>query len=428
MKWHGWTAPCKPMLSDRFATDLNKLHPFPPAMTIGLAVSGGGDSMALLDLTAEWAAPRSVNLKVASVNHGLRPDAAAEIALVAARCHALGLPHETLDWEGNGQSGNLQANARQARQRLINNWAQSHAIKVILTGHTLDDLGETFLMRLARGSGVDGLAAMRQSRLIGDILWLRPLLRFNRQELRDWLVENHLTWADDPSNEDPRFDRVRFRQKMPELAALGLTPERLSATAAHMARAAEALGYQTSELARQCAALTPEGALEIDWKPLRAAPDDIQLRLLAGAIRYIAQSPYRPRFDALTGTFEALQQGRQKTLAGTVLTLQDATLTIRREPAAVQETSFASGCLFDNRWEINGPSGAAAMIRPLRTADLQLIGQSRDPKVSASHILATPAIWQKDELVAVPTAGIRHKWSNRLVLGTEGFISSLLSH
>lgn len=428
MKWLDWTAPCKPMLSDRFATDLNKLHPFPPAMTIGLAVSGGGDSMALLDLVAVWAAPRSVNLKVASVNHRLRRDAAAEIALVAARCHALGIPHETLDWEDNGQSGNLQANARQARQRLINSWAQAHAIKVILTGHTLDDLGETFLMRLARGSGVDGLAAMRKSQLIGDILWLRPLLGFKRQELRDWLGENQLTWADDPSNDDPRFDRVRIRQKMPELAALGLTPERLSATADHMARAAEALGCQTADLARQCAALTPEGALKIDWKRLRAAPDDIQLRLLAAAIRYIAQSPYRPRFDALTGTFEALQQGRQKTLAGTVLTLQETTLTIRREPAAVREVPFAPGCLFDNRWEINGPSGAAAMIRPLRTADLQLIAQSRDPKVSASHILATPAIWQNDELVAVPTAGIRHKWSNRLVLGTEGFISSLLSH
>ena len=135
---------------------------FPDARptALGVAVSGGGDSVALLCLMADWAAPREVRLAAATVDHGLRPEAAAEAAGVAALCGRLGLAHATLRWEGWDGRGNLMDAARRARRRLLADWAAEQGLAAVALAHTRDDQAETVLMRLARGAGVDGLSAM----------------------------------------------------------------------------------------------------------------------------------------------------------------------------------------------------------------------------------------------------------------------------
>src|SRR5690606_22697748 len=162
-------------------------------------------------LAAQWSRGHTVQLHCVTVNHGLRPDAAAEAAMVASASATLAIPHHTLHWTGWDRQGNLQDAARRARSALIRDWAMAHDISLILLGHTADDQAETVLMRLARGSGVDGLAGMSVHRG-GTPAILRPLLGLHRQTLRDWLSAQGVTWADDPSNDDSRYDRIKARQ------------------------------------------------------------------------------------------------------------------------------------------------------------------------------------------------------------------------
>jgi tRNA(Ile)-lysidine synthetase-like protein len=150
-------------LNDRFAARMGALLGPEFPTDIALAVSGGGDSMAMLALSHEWARQMGVRLWVVTVDHGLRPESAGEAAMVAAECAALGHPHATLRWRWDGQ-GNLQDAARRARLALIDRWRQG--IAHVLMAHTQDDVAETFLMRLARGSGVEGLSAMAERRYV----------------------------------------------------------------------------------------------------------------------------------------------------------------------------------------------------------------------------------------------------------------------
>ena len=188
------------------------------ANDLGLAVSGGSDSLALLALAAEHArAAGYQRLVCATVDHGLRPEAAGEAEMVARVCTRLGLEHHTLRWRPAAAGRVTQALARQARHRLLALWAKQQALGAIALGHTQDDRIETFLMRARQGSGWYGLAGpapLSPSPVWpeGEGVWLmRPLLAFTRADLRVLLKAHNLSWAEDPSNANPRFERVRMR-------------------------------------------------------------------------------------------------------------------------------------------------------------------------------------------------------------------------
>lgn len=222
-----------------------------PPDRLGVAVSGGGDSLALLYLLNDWRQEDGPALDVVTVNHGLRAEAADEAAMVARVAGALGLSHTTLRWDRPAPAGNLPHEARRARYALMADWARGRGIGTVALGHTADDQAETFLMRLARGSGVDGLAAMAQHRRHLGLTWVRPLIWARRVALRDYLTARGLTWIEDPTNDDLAYERVRARQALPLLAPLGITHEGLIATASRLSMAREALGRAAQDLARR---------------------------------------------------------------------------------------------------------------------------------------------------------------------------------
>ena len=174
-------------LDQRFAEAMGQLIGPDFPKQIGLAVSGGGDSMAMLGLAHAWARVWGVGLHVATVDHGLRPESADEAALVARECATLGHSHSTLKWTWDGQ-GNVQDQARRARLRLLGAWCDGFSH--VLMAHTADDVAETFLIRLARGSGVDGLSAMSARRNLDGFDVLRPCLDMTRAELRHYAKTN----------------------------------------------------------------------------------------------------------------------------------------------------------------------------------------------------------------------------------------------
>ena len=389
-----------------------------PDGPIGVAVSGGGDSMALLAMAAR----AGLNLVAATVDHGLRPAAADEARMVARFCRDAGLRHDILPITDLAAGPNLAARARAARYDALVAWVDLRGVRTILLGHTRDDQAETVLLRLARGSGADGLAAMRPARDWRGIRWLRPTLDLDRTALRDWLRANRIAWIDDPTNDDPSFDRVRVRRAMGDLAALGLTRDRLAATARLLARQCEVLEAAGADLARSAMRPGALGEIYLDPAALGAALTDTALRVLADALIAVSGAPYRPRLQALEDML-ARATGpdfRGATLSGCTLAPHGDRIMVCREPAAMRPTPLEPG-LWDGRWNVDTQAGQDLWIAPLgedglqrATRELRRTRQPAPPGWSGAPRTAqraVPAIFRSatatpEALVAVPSAGL----------------------
>lgn len=300
----------------RFAHDLEALTgPLPPGRPIGLAVSGGPDSLALL-LLAQAALPGRIT--VATVDHGLRPEAAAEANMVAGICRQLGTPHAILAPETPlASGGNVQERARLLRYRLLKDWAEASGIALIATAHHRDDVAEGFLMRALRGSGLSGLARMKaiaglpvpgpDSRGGGPRL-VRPLLDWQRAELAVIVEKAGLRPALDPSNTDPRYDRARIR------ALLGREPAldagMLARAATYLADADAAVDWMVEQAWRSRVDLSHPGEIRIDSGDL---PVEIQRRLAARALMALAATWDGDGLDRMVARLTA---GGTATLAG----------------------------------------------------------------------------------------------------------------
>jgi len=387
-----------------------------------LAVSGGGDSMALLHLAAGWARDRETRLAAVTVDHGLRPESAEEAALVARAAADLGIPHQTLNWTGWDGRGNLQHAARTARRQLIEDWAGARDIGVVLTGHTSDDQAETVLMRLARGSGVDGLAGIAEVE-VHRLTWMRPLLGQSRAGLRDFLREQGVAWAEDPSNDDLRFDRIKARQMMGHLAGLGLTVPRLTETAAHMRQARIVLDRAMRELAEQAVAQV-QGDLLIERAAFDAAPRETRTRLLAGALMWVSGNPYRPRYAPLS----ALADTGSGTLHGCQVIDADGCLRVVREYQAVRDIRCETSALWDDRWRLIGPHHPGLHIGALGPDGARQCADRAGTGPPHLSLIASPAIWQGTRLIAAPIAGFLNGWRAELAQSRADYVDSLKSH
>ncbi|MRX49154.1 tRNA lysidine(34) synthetase TilS [Paracoccus sp. S-4012] len=371
---------------------------------LGVALSGGGDSTALLHFTAAWAQGRRIRLAAATVDHRLRPESGAEAAQAGAAAAALGIAHQTLPWQHPHEGGNLPATARAARLRLLGAWARDEGLGAVLLGHTRDDLGETLLMRLGRGAGLDGLSAMAERREAEGMVWLRPMLGLGRAELRGWLSARGIGWADDPTNDDPSQERTRARQA---IAALGLDPARLAESASHLRAAREALGAVAVAAAQ--GARWHHGSLHLPRVAFEAAHPELRRLLLKAALHCVTGEDYPPRRDALAATLAALASGRGAAAGGALLRLTSTTLRVEREPAAaVKAPPLTADGVWDRRWIISGlPPGTE--IRALGPAAPAL--DRRVLKMSRAAAECSPGLWRGGQLIApllpVPPHGIR---------------------
>jgi tRNA(Ile)-lysidine synthase len=277
-----------------------------------VAVSGGGDSLALMHLLRDWAKRARVAPPIIlTVDHGLQENSAAHARSVVRWARKLGLKAHLLRWAGEKPGGDIEAAARDARYRLMGAWCRKHGITALYVGHTRDDQAETFLLRLARGSGLDGLAAMRPLSPypvsgFAELGLVRPLMAFERDALRTHLTGRGQEWIEDPMNADPRFGRVRIREA---LGVLGIPAERFADAAAHLGRAREALDAVTEAVLRR--ACRPDGAgILVEAAALTSAPREVGLRALARLLMTVSDQPYRPRFERLERLFDRLAQDR----------------------------------------------------------------------------------------------------------------------
>ena len=308
-----------------------------------IAASGGPDSTALLVLAAGWAKrlKKPPKLLAVTVDHGLRLQAAAEAASVKRLARRLGVPHRTVRWRGDKPKTGLQEAARLARYRLLAETAARARYAHVLTAHTLDDQAETVLFRLARGSGLTGLAGMATASLLPidtetQVFIVRPLLHIAKARLVATLRAAEIAYSEDPSNLDPKFTRARLRVLMPALAREGLDARGLSRLAARMRRADTAIEFavRAARAALVPAAWPRRGPIEFDAAKFRELPAEVGLRLLGRAIAHSGnEGPVE--LGKLEAMYNAVRRESRlrRTLAGAVITVAGARLSVERAPA-----------------------------------------------------------------------------------------------
>jgi tRNA(Ile)-lysidine synthase len=368
-------------VSDREADAL--FAGFLDAPALILAVSGGPDSTALLLLAADWRkrAKHGPTLTAVTVDHGLRPEAKREASAVKVLAQRLGVPHRTLRWAGPKPVTALQERARAARYRLLAEAARKSGASHVLTAHTLDDQGETVLLRMAHGSGLSGLAAMarvtpldrrrladdqakrkpagqqtmRHTRENGagtdaagsEAVLVRPFLALPKSRLIATVCAAGLTVMDDPSNTDPRFARTRLRGLMPGLASEGLGAEQLARLARRIRRADAAIEAMVDAAARfSQESWSGHGPIVIRAAAFAALPAEVALRLLGRALALVGDEgpvelgKLETFMAALTvGLASRAPAGRfRRTLAGALVTLTGEKIVVETAPARRNRT------------------------------------------------------------------------------------------
>ena len=377
--------------------------------------------MALLHMTLRARPHLGWKVSAVTVDHGLRLESADEAAKVAAFCARQGILHQTLRWQRPAGPGNLMDQARRARFSLLAEWCKAQGIGDTLLGHTADDEAESFVMNLARSAGIDGLCGMRRDWIDLGIHWHRPLLPASRADLRAYLTRYGVAWIDDPSNDNPRFTRVKARRALAALAPLGITGATLSETISHLAAARQVLVRTTADLA--AGMQDPYGALRIRLDVLAALQAEIARRLLAQAIRWVGGAGYPPRGAQLDALQQRLAKGADAQLGGVRFQQRKGSLHITREPRAAMG-AVPLGLVWDHRWHIIGPARPGLNIRALGADGLRLCPDWRahGPREA---LTASPAVWHGERLISAPLAGFGPEYSAML---SQGFIDFILSH
>jgi tRNA(Ile)-lysidine synthase len=405
----------------------------PPATWL-LAVSGGADSSAMMHLAADWARRHpagGIGLVVATVDHGLRPESGAEARTVGFAAAALGLPHATLAWTGAKPQTGVQSAARAARYGLLQAFAESRQLQPahLLTAHTADDQAETLLMRLARGSGVDGLSAMRTERVLpGSAIWhFRPLLDVPKARLIATLQARGIAWIEDPGNENAKFERIRIRRLLPLLAEAGIGAGAMALSARRLDRANAALEDLADRAWADCATSDWGASVTMNWGKLNSCPAELQIRLIARAVDVMGGNCPSARLAEIESVVGALRQPMPaRTLGGTMLSVANGRISVYREPgrAGLPILQLQPGCsaIWDSRFRIElAPSASTAVTARALTAEEWAALRDRldidpSPHYPARAARATPVFWRGAELISVP-------WLGAYALHPEGHLA-----
>jgi len=379
---------------------------------VAVACSGGSDSLALTLLMDEWAKSRGNQLIALTVDHDLRKASAEEAKQVGIWLSEKAIPHIIVKWEGEKPVSNIQEQARNARYRLLTEYCRSHGIEYLFVAHHLEDQAETFLLRLMRGSGVDGLGAMQERTVYQDITILRPLLDTPKQILIDCLDSLNQPFIRDPSNENGDYDRVKIRKLLPVLQENGFLLPRLAKTARTMQRSSGYLKQVTQEWLKQHAVFHAEG-----YATLATLPDseEIAYRVLNQILKIIGCNAKPARLEALETLYRRLQDFAftSATLGGCLFVKKKERWIVMREFRAVEGLITLSG-----ETEVKWDRFTLTLKKPyphytvgaLTQKDWLLLAKTNNLKNSLpdKQILYTlPCLRNQDNtIIAVPHLGI----------------------
>ncbi len=412
------------------------LGPFESRPAVAVAVSGGVDSLALAYLADAWARARGGRIIALTVDHGLRAESGREARTVGRWLASAGIDHCILRWRGSKPAAGIQAAAREARYGLLFDWCRRHSVLHLLLAHHRDDQAETVLMRLGRGSGVDGLAAMAALDCRGGVRILRPLLGVRKESLRRFLEDRGQDWIEDPSNIDPAYARTRVRNRLEnavrDATAGAVTAESLCATARRMGRARQALEDATTGALARWAECSPAGYVRLSREAFAETDAEIAARVVTRSLMCVGGTVYPPkseRLDRLLEWFFAASPGSGRTLAGCrIVARAECFLVCRESPrgggaaSPVLHLAAGRGDIWDGRFRVafGHPPERKIGIDPA-SADCRVEVRALGPdgwravlarrpearKIAIPHParLMLPAFWRRRRLLAVPHLG-----------------------
>ena len=396
---------------------MEAVGPFEAAPRLGIAVSGGRDSMALALFADGWARNRGGQVTALHVDHGLRPESADEASRVGGWLQERGIPYCVLTWRGAKPATGIQAAARHARYELLTAWCGDKGVLHLVLAHHQDDQAETYLLRLAGGSGEDGLAAMAAVVETPNVRLLRPLLGIPRARLTATLKASGQPWLDDPSNRDPAFARVRVRADLAVAGQGGRRSAVLAAEAGRRGRRRVLRESAVSALLARCCAVYPAGYAVVAGNRLAAAPVEISRAALARVVLCIGGRVYGPRGDCLLRLHGRLLNGcvgRGATLGGCrILSATGGLLVCRetRDPPLPLDVRPGTEVLWDGRYLIAVRS-AARLNRLGRVGWSEVVALRPDLKchpVPAAVRPTLPTVADEAGIVAVPHIGYRRE-------------------
>jgi tRNA(Ile)-lysidine synthase len=383
------------------------LGPFETRPRLAVAVSGGPDSLALALLAERWTKARGGEVVGLIVDHGLRPEAAAEARQTALWLARRRIPHQILTWPGPKPRTGIQAAARTARYELLSDWCRSAGVLHLLLGHHRDDQAETLALRQARGSGQDGLAGMAGVREVAGLRLLRPLLPVAKSTLIALLAAAGQPWLDDPGNRQADFARSRLRMEA------GLDAVGLAASASENAASRAALDRTVAAWLAHHGRIFAAGFVLMAQAELAAVPIAIARRALQQAVITVGGRSYAPRQVRLGHLLDWLRGPPSpggRTLGGCRILPRGAQLLICREAGAIDHLLDAAAGVWqswDGRFAVRVVGDAAGLYwGPLGEAGwrqrLCLHSLADPPEVPAPVRPGLPALWRGDRLVAVP--------------------------
>jgi len=391
--------------------DLERLFSNVPAdetRPLLVAVSGGGDSLALLCLTHAWALERGIEILSVTVDHGLRPEASQEAVFAASVARSLGIHHETIAWAEPKPSSGLAMAARQARYRLLSQYARHQGARVILVGHTAEDQAETILMRAFRdskGSPGRGLAGMSECvKLNQDMLVCRPLIHTRREHLRAYLAGLNQSWIEDPTNADMAYERVRMRtrlQRNPDLH------ENLLSFGEVMRRFRGKLAKDVSVLGRSLVTFEEGPVACLELQRFNNAPGAVRFLLIQVLVAVLGGGDHLTSGHKLFPLLQATSKPCRLTAGRCVLDQDANAIRIWREARNVpsQDLPNQHTVRWDGRFELRNNTGFSLSAGP---ADDRVMEQLQEqqmvrPSRQSRHALSsTLCIFADGKMMALP--------------------------
>jgi tRNA(Ile)-lysidine synthase len=407
-------------VSERDFSDLMApLGPFEPNPKLAVAFSGGADSTAMVLLAARWAKRRGGEVLAVTIDHGLRPESAAEAKLAQSRIRALGVAGKILRWKNNQPSSGIQNAARMARYELMSGWCRRNGILHLLLAHHQEDQAETMLHRLGRQTGADGLAGMARIRETADVRLLRPCLNVSRNRLQAVVGAHGVDWVEDPSNQDQAYARVRLRNLLPALEVEKISPVSLGGTAHRLAEVRQSMENQMALVLANSAEMSSLGYVRIDRAAIIDTEREIARRILERLLGSVGGNLYPARRYAADHLLDDIRQNshfKARTLAGCRIIQKKDDILVVREAARcpVQKVTLGGWLDWDNRYRILVSAAGISnrtdfFVRalgdgfPRKTAEKLTKNSPRVLNLAVRRAL--PSVWDRYGLVGVPHLG-----------------------